>query len=612
MKKSTKFIALLMALITLLSCQTAALAAVSTSKYTGYKYTHQSRFDNRKILNGIDVSEHNGSIDFKKVKAAGVDFVFVRVGYTGYTRSKFSLNYDAYYKTNIKNALANGLAVGVYWYSQATTKEEATAEADRLTSAIKDYSITLPVVMDYEFADVSSGRLDYAWRNKTLTKDRMTDIALAFLDRINESGYEACIYANRYFLTDNVDGSLIDDSYKVWLADYSTKTPYKNNFEFWQYSAAGSVSGISGRVDMNFWYYQPEIKESGNILEQEFLYTGNAITPSVTLVIDDKLLVQDVDYTLSYSNNVKVGYGTVTASGTGDYQGKKWQFKFKIVPRQPVCFSLTGRTATSLNFSWNKVDGAQRYYLSVKNNTKGTTFSKTVTTNSATLNGLTPANEYSVTVKAGGSSGSSTVWGAESKINTKHALPDKVTGLKLAAAGTDYIKLSWNKKAGCDGYRIYKYIASSKKYVVVADVSGAASTSYTVKNLTPGTAYSYRVSAFTEDTSKKVGAKSDMLNTAAKPLKLSLTSASSPSGAKITVKFKKAKATGYQIQWSSYKDFSSNRKTISFTSSASTVQKTVTAAQRKKTYYVRVRAYKKAGGKTYYGAWSTAKTVKTK
>ena len=133
MKKSTKFIALLMALITLLSCQTAALAAVSTSKYTGYKYTHQSRFNNRKILNGIDVSEFNGSINFKKVKADGIDFVFVRVGYTGYTRSKFSLNYDAYYKKNIKNALANGLAVGVYWYSQATSKKEAMAEADRIT-----------------------------------------------------------------------------------------------------------------------------------------------------------------------------------------------------------------------------------------------------------------------------------------------------------------------------------------------------------------------------------------------------------------------------------------------------------------------------------------------
>lgn len=611
MKKTTKLLAVILAVIMMLEIPMPVFAGTTKSKYTGSTYTHQSQFNGRSITHGIDVSDHNGDIDFKKVKADGIDFVFVRVGYTGYTRKKFSLNYDGHYKANIENALANGLKVGVYWYSQATTAKEAVAEADKLVSAIKDMNITLPVVMDYEFADVSTGRLDYAWKNKEITKKDMTKIATAFLDKIAEYGYDPCIYANRNFFVNHVDGAQLSEYYKIWLAEYNTGTPCKHSFDYWQYSSSGKVKGIDGRVDMNFFYMPADTEIEGNVLPQQYLYTGVPITPSVTVVADDTELVQDVDYTLSYSNNINAGYGRIDATGIGEYEGKSWQFLFRIVPSAPTGIKLTDRTTESISLSWDKIPQAKSYQLNITNKTKKTHFTKTVKTNSAKIGGLTPANEYTITIIAGAGSGSTAVWSSASKACTYHALADKVTGLK-ATQTNKTIKLSWNKKKGCDGYRIYRYIASEKKYVKVADVKGAGTTSYTVKNLKSGNLYAYKVSAFTQDSSKKIGSKSSLLRTSTKPDKLKIKSVASKSKKKITVKWKKTVCTGYQVQVSTSKNFSKNRKTYSLKSSAKTVQKTIKTQKSKKYYYVRIRATKTVDGKTVYGAWSSAKKIKVK
>ncbi|MCM1286427.1 MAG: fibronectin type III domain-containing protein [Acetobacter sp.] len=611
MKKLTKILAVMLAVIMLLEIPIPVFAGTTKSKYTGSTYTHQSQFDGRKITHGIDVSDHNGDINFKKVKADGIDFVFVRVGYTGYTRKKFSLNYDGHYKDNIKNALANGLKVGVYWYSQALTEKEAVDEADKLVSAIKDMDITLPVVMDYEFADVSTGRLDYAWQNKKITKKDMTENALAFLDKITEYGYDPCIYANRSFFVNHVDGAQLAEYYKIWLAEYNTSTPCKHPFDYWQYSSSGKVSGISGKVDMNFFYVPDDTKVDGNVLPQEYTYTNEPITPPVSVISDKTALTQDVDYTLSYSNNINAGYGKIDAVGIGEYEGKSWQFMFKIVPPSPTGITLTDRTTESISLSWDKTPQAKSYQLNITNNTKKTHFTKTVKTNSAKISGLTPANEYTIAIIAGAGSGSKAVWSSESKSCTYHALADKVTGLK-ATQTANTIKLSWNKKKGCDGYKIYRYISTENKYVAVADVYGENSTSYTVKKLKSGTLYAYRVAAFTKDSVKKIGTKSSLLRTSTKPDKLKIKSVASKSKKKITVKWNKTVCNGYQVQISTSKDFSKNRKTYSLKSSAKTIQKTITTAKSKKTYYVRIRATKTVDNKTVYGAWSSAKKIKVK
>lgn len=125
-------------------------AITGKSPFTSSTYTHNDIFKNYNIYNGIDVSKYNGDINWDKVKKDGVDFVIVRVGYRGYGKSG-TLCTDPNYKANIEGALAAGIKVGVYYFTEALTTDEAREEAEFCISKIKDYNITLPVAIDYEY-----------------------------------------------------------------------------------------------------------------------------------------------------------------------------------------------------------------------------------------------------------------------------------------------------------------------------------------------------------------------------------------------------------------------------------------------------------------------------
>lgn len=259
MKKLIKILSVFLAVIMVLASTSVAFASTKmtvklfdkNNKIYTSTFTNDSKFDSFSRMMGIDVSEHNKTVDFNKVKADGIDFVYVRVGYTGYTKKRLSLNYDRYYQENITNALAAGLQVGVYWYSQALNEEEALQEANMLLNVIGSYNITLPVVYDYEFAgEKEDGRLDSA----NLSKDQMTANSLAFLNRVSQMGYTPCFYANYSFLNNRVYASQISSIAKIWLAHYNPSTDYAGDYEYWQYTSDGKVNGISGRVDMNVWY----------------------------------------------------------------------------------------------------------------------------------------------------------------------------------------------------------------------------------------------------------------------------------------------------------------------------------------------------------------------
>lgn len=598
MKKITRVISVLLAVAMIFQSGMTASAAVKLkSKYTNTTYTHQSKFDGYDISYGIDVSQHNGDIDFKKVKADGIDYVFVRVGYTGYTKSCFSLNYDKNYKKYLKDATDAGLDVGVYWYSQALTTAEAVQEAEKLLKAISGYNITLPVVFDYEFACTSAGRLDSA----NLSKSRMTENALAFLDTVSLAGYEGCLYASENFLLKNLYADKISSVYTVWLANYSTKTSYAGDYEYWQHTSKGNVSGIGGNVDINFRYV-------GNVcdIENQF-YTGMPVMPEPAVDFNGAPVTKDVDYTLVYSNNVNVGYGIIDAVGIGAYEGFSRRYRFKIVPQRVEGLTYISNTKTSLTYSWSAVPGAVSYRVYVTNNTNPNNFSKTVTSNSATLSGLTQGNEYSVKVSAGiKNSDGVTVWGPYSDVDTKATAGIDVTGLKVKSRSTSSITISWNKLAVCDLYVIYIYNEKSKHYEEIARILPTSS-SYKVKGLKSGTTYKFKVSAIKDNVA---GKRSDSVKTATKTGKISVKSAKSPSKKKITVKWKYTKCSGYQVQWSTKKNFSSNYKTVNV--SKNDFSKTIKTAQSKRKYYVRVRAYVKVDGKKLYGDWSSTKTVYVK
>lgn len=200
--------------------------------------------DGETVRPGIDVSSWQGTIDWDAVADAGVEFVFLRGAYRG--TSTGALGKDIRFEEYVKGAKAAGLKVGVYVYSQAITRMEGWEEATYLIDLVEGYDIDLPLVIDYEYYGYG-GRL----YNAKLTDRQRTDICLAFCEVVEAAGYDAMVYGNASMLGDDMFAEELD---RVWLAHYTKKTGYKGEYEFWQCSASGSVSGISGNVDLDFWF----------------------------------------------------------------------------------------------------------------------------------------------------------------------------------------------------------------------------------------------------------------------------------------------------------------------------------------------------------------------
>ena len=214
---------------------------VKSSK-NGLKYYTEN--GKKASYEGIDVSSHQKDIDWAKVKAAGIDFAIIRVGFRGYGTGAILI--DEYFTKNIEGALAAGIKVGVYFFSQALNETEAIEEAELVIEQLKKYKskITYPVVYDAEDISNDTARTD------GLLGAQITSNCIAFCEKIKEAGYTPMIYANkRWFLT-RLDLTRLTD-YDMWHAAYvdAPDTPYM--YTMWQYSASGKVDGISGTVDLN-------------------------------------------------------------------------------------------------------------------------------------------------------------------------------------------------------------------------------------------------------------------------------------------------------------------------------------------------------------------------
>ena len=187
---------------------------------------------------GIDVSHHNGKIDWAAVRAAGVDFAIIRVGFRGYG-DKGTLKLDSRFNENVEGALNNGIQVGVYFYSQAVTVYEAVEEASVAVNYSRKYNITLPIYFDTEFSNSEhSGRAD------RLTASQRTNIAVAFCEAVKNAGYKPGIYASKTFYTDELNFSRLSN-YEIWVAHYTSETTdFKYDYKVWQYTPKGRVNGI--------------------------------------------------------------------------------------------------------------------------------------------------------------------------------------------------------------------------------------------------------------------------------------------------------------------------------------------------------------------------------
>jgi GH25 family lysozyme M1 (1,4-beta-N-acetylmuramidase) len=194
---------------------------------------------------GIDVSEHQGAIDWEAVASGGVTFAFIRLGNRGYTEG--ALRLDAQYFANIEGARTAGIEVGVYFFSQAVNEDEAREEAEFVLGHLDGQALDYPVVYDFEPVGASDGRAN------RLSPRQVTDNARAFCERIEADGYSTMIYGNAKDIARYETEFLA--TYEVWYAEYDAMQP-NGQFDFviWQFTSSGSIAGITSRVDLNIQF----------------------------------------------------------------------------------------------------------------------------------------------------------------------------------------------------------------------------------------------------------------------------------------------------------------------------------------------------------------------
>jgi len=206
----------------------------------GWKRYNHEGFE---ALRGVDVSSHQGAVDWQALRRDGAQFAMLRAGYRGYTDG--GLFEDPLFRSNAEAAASEGIALGVYFFSQAITVEEAEAEARFVLELLEGLDITWPIAFDWEPVEAEA-------RTDNLSGRDMTACALAFCQVIREAGYTPAIYTNQaqsrlYY---GYAAEELADIH-IWLADYQDTPEFDHTFHMWQYTDAGTLAGVDVPIDLN-------------------------------------------------------------------------------------------------------------------------------------------------------------------------------------------------------------------------------------------------------------------------------------------------------------------------------------------------------------------------
>ena len=254
---------------------TSYLKPANFSKDENGRFSYVTE-DGREVLTGIDVSEHQRYPDWDKIAADGIDFAMIRLGYRGSTEGM--LYKDPIFRYNMTKATNAGLKVGVYFFSQATCRAEAVAEAYYVAAVLEEYKdrITMPVVFDWEETGNENAR------TKDLSGETVTDCAMYFTDVIREAGYEPAVYFNRhmgYYLYNLAQLPNVT----FWFAGEGNYSDFYYEHSLWQYTFTGKVNGINGDVDINLYVAPPadEIPDNTEaIFDENGTVDGELYSPS--------------------------------------------------------------------------------------------------------------------------------------------------------------------------------------------------------------------------------------------------------------------------------------------------------------------------------------------
>lgn len=469
-------------------------------------YSHSSQFNGYTITKGVDVSKWNGTINWTKVKASGISFVMIRCGYRG--ASDGTLYKDSMFETNVEGALAAGLEVGVYVYSQAITTSEAKAEANLALQMCEGYSITLPIVLDYEYYTTTTGRLATA----SLTKTQRTNICLAFCNTVDAAGYGAMVYANKSMLADDVYAQqIVDAGYEVWLAQWNSSTTYSGTYTYWQYTDSGSVNGISSPssgVDMNYRYELP----SPTITLTYCAAAGVRLAWSEVSLADSYVV-----YRRASGETAWTKLGTVSSSDEPTWldetavEGTTYEYVVRAcdgsilstyqrtgttVDYEPE-FSLASakQTNSGVQLTWEASSEYDSYQILRRSGYSGswttvTTITDVSKTSYMDTTQLTSGTVYSYTI-VGISNGTKDDYDTYGVQLTWIGKPELVSAESYKSG----MKVTWKAVSGVDGYQVWRKENGSWKQIAV--IKNASTVSYyDTAASTDGTAYTYTVQAY--------------------------------------------------------------------------------------------------------------------
>lgn len=508
-------------------------AASSVSSYSDYStystysatlasasddYTHSSMFDECDIEEGIDVSEWNGTINWKKVKASGIDFAIIRAGGRYWGSGKYFV--DANFTTNIKGALDAGLDVGVYFFSQAISTAEAKTEANYTIDLVSGYNINLPIVMDYEYGSGSNGAEGRLY-DAHLSKSNATKVVTAFCNAVEAKGYTGMIYANLSTLNNDMNAKTLAASFPVWLAQYNSTDELTTKHSYWQYTSSGSVSGINARTDMNFRYIDnpaavASVSQSGSsdstitltwskVPEvygyQIVRYDSSAekyvsigtVKGAGTLTFTDKELQDGKKYTYKVRGYYKLASGNVYGTYSDEFTGI-------TIPDNVENFNATTVSANSIKLTWTPIETVTGYRI-LRYDSASKSYKTLVTLEGASLSSYTDDTVYAGTkyhykIRAYSIFDTNTIWHVLSEKKSATTSVGQVSGVRVNASTSKSLSLKWNSQIGVSGYVVYTWDKTDESWEKLTKITKSSTTTYTHTGLKKGTEYTYSVVAY--------------------------------------------------------------------------------------------------------------------
>lgn len=411
-------------------------------------YTHASQFKNSTVMKGIDVSEWNGSINWSKVKSSGVTFAFIRAGGRYYGSGAYFV--DSKFAENVKNATAAGIDVGAYFYSQAINAAEARQEAAYTLNIVSSYNLTLPIVMDYEYA--WEGGLTGRLYNAHLSKSAATTVINTFCSTVEASGYVGMLYASKSVITDDMNITSINNKYPIWNAQY-------NDSDTLTYTDNGLTSGK---------------KYTYMVRGYHKLNTGTVYGA----------YSQEYSCTATYAE-------AVTASTDPEPP------IFDTAPDMPTQATIADRTSSSINVRWSKISGVTGYFVYKYNTSTGKydRIARCIGDKSRSYNftGLSPATTYKFGVRAYYEYNGVIMYSNRLEFSKCTKPRTFTSSFKYTPLGS-YRCLHWQKLSNVSGYIIYKYDIAHNKYTRVKKISSYKTTSCILPALKSG--FGYRILAY--------------------------------------------------------------------------------------------------------------------